>query len=218
MAETASLPILNAVELRVLGSLLEKSKTTPEYYPMTLNSLQAACNQKSSRKPVVSYDEHTIIETLDSLRKRGLISTVVGGGSRVTKYKHNVAIQYPLIPQDLAALCLLLLRGPLTPGEINSNAGRLFDFESIEEVQEVLTRLQEQDPPFVKMLTKRPGQKEVRYVHLLGEVNEEDYEDTNSNENTGGNKVQALEERVSSLETQLSALRAEFDQLMQQLT
>ncbi len=218
MAETASLPILNAVELRVLGSLLEKSKTTPEYYPMTLNSLQAACNQKSSRKPVVSYDEHTIIETLDSLRKRGLISTVVGGGSRVTKYKHNVAIQYPLIPQDLAALCLLLLRGPLTPGEINSNAGRLFDFESIEEVQEVLTRLQEQEPPFVKMLTKRPGQKEVRYVHLLGEVNEEDYEDTNSNENTGGNKVQALEERVSSLETQLSALRAEFDQLMQQLT
>ncbi|MFD2968500.1 YceH family protein [Sphingobacterium bambusae] len=218
MDETVSLPVLSAVELRVLGSLLEKSKTTPEYYPMTLNSLQAACNQKSSRKPVVSYDEHTIIEALDSLRKRGLISTVVGGGSRVTKYKHNVAIQYPLIPQDLAALCLLLLRGPLTPGEINSNAGRLFDFESIEEVQEVLTRLQEQDPPFVKMLAKRPGQKEVRYVHLLGEVNEEDYETAHSSESTGGNKVQELEERVSSLEEQLSTLRAEFDQLMQQLT
>lgn len=218
MDETVSLPVLSAVELRVLGSLLEKSKTTPEYYPMTLNSLQAACNQKSSRKPVVSYDEHTIIEALDSLRKRGLISTVVGGGSRVTKYKHNVAIQYPLIPQDLAALCLLLLRGPLTPGEINSNAGRLFDFESIEEVQEVLTRLQEQDPPFVKMLAKRPGQKEVRYVHLLGEVNEEDYETAPSSESTGGNKVQELEERVSSLEEQLSTLRAEFDQLMQQLT
>jgi len=218
MDETVSLPVLSAVELRVLGSLLEKSKTTPEYYPMTLNSLQAACNQKSSRKPVVSYDEHTIIEALDSLRKRGLISTVVGGGSRVTKYKHNVAIQYPLIPQDLAALCLLLLRGPLTPGEINSNAGRLFDFESIEEVQEVLTRLQEQDPPFVKMLAKRPGQKEVRYVHLLGEVNEEDYETAHSSESTGGNKVQELEERVLSLEEQLSTLRAEFDQLMQQLT
>lgn len=218
MNETVSLPVLSAVELRVLGSLLEKSKTTPEYYPMTLNSLQSACNQKSSRKPVVSYDEHTIIEALDSLRKRGLISTVVGGGSRVTKYKHNVAIQYPLIPQDLAALCLLILRGPLTPGEINSNAGRLFDFESIEEVQEVLTRLQEQDPPFVKILSKRPGQKEVRYVHLLGEVNEEDYETTNSSDSTGGNKVQELEERVSSLEEQLNALRAEFDQLMQQLT
>lgn len=218
MEEKTSLPILSAAELRILGSLLEKSKTTPEHYPMTLNSLQAACNQKTSRKPVVSYDEHTIIDALDTLRKRGLISTVVGGGSRVTKYKHNLAIQYPLIPQDLAALCLLLLRGPLTPGEINSNAGRLFDFESIEEVQDVLNRLQENEPPFVKLLPKRPGQKEARYVHLLGEVNEEDYDTAPLAEGAGQGKVQALEERVASLETQLADLRQEFDQLMQQLT
>ncbi|SFS30935.1 YceH family protein [Sphingobacterium wenxiniae] len=218
MEENNSLPILSAEELRVLGSLLEKSKTTPEYYPMTLNSLQAACNQKTSRKPVVSYDENTIIQALDTLKKRGLISTVVGGGSRVTKYKHNLAIQYPLIPQDLAALCLLILRGPLTAGEINTNAGRLFDFESIEEVQEVLNRLSENEPPFVQQLAKRPGQKEVRYVHLLGEVNEEEESfSTDHGNGTSSTKVQELENRVASLEEQLAQLRQEFDGLMDQL-
>lgn len=219
MEETNNLPILSAEELRVIGALLEKSKTTPEYYPMTLNALQTACNQKTSRRPVVSYDENTIIEALDTLRKRGLVSTAIGGGSRVTKYKHNVAIQYPLIPQDLAALCLLILRGPLTPGEINSNAGRLFDFETIDEVQEVLNRLQEHEPPFVKQLPKRPGQKEVRYVHLLGEVNEEEYESlSNANEGTSTSRIQALEERVATLQEQLITLRKEFDDLMQQLS
>lgn len=219
MEETNNLPILSAEELRVLGVLLEKSKTTPEYYPMTLNGLQTACNQKTSRKPVVSYDENTIISALDTLRKRGLISTVIGGGSRVTKYKHNVAIQYPLIPQDLAVLCLLLLRGPLTPGEINSNAGRLFDFESIEEVQEVLNRLQEHAPPFVRQLSKRTGQKEVRYIHLLGEVNEEEYEAlSQTTDNTPSSLVQALEERVATLEEQLAKLKEEFNDLMRQLS
>lgn len=219
MEETKNLPILSAEELRVLGALLEKSKTTPEYYPMTLNGLQTACNQKTSRKPVVTYDENTIIETLDTLRKRGLISTVVGGGSRVTKYKHNLAIRYPLIPQDLAALCLLLLRGPLTPGEINSNAGRLFNFESIDEVQEVLNRLQAHEPSFVKQLARRPGQKEVRYVHLLGEVNEEEYENLAGGiDGASSGRVQVLEERVRTLEEQMAALRKEFDHLMEQLS
>lgn len=217
MEETINLPVLSAEELRVLGSLLEKSKTTPEYYPMTLNGLVAACNQKTSRKPVVSYDENTIIEALDTLRKRGLVSTAIGGGSRVTKYKHNLAIQYPLIPQDLAVLCLLILRGPLTPGEINSNSGRLFDFESIEEVQEVITRLIENEPPFVKQLAKRPGQKEVRFIHLLGEINEADY-DTPASDVQQGGRVQELETRVETLEQELSKLREEFDKLMEQLT
>src|SRR5690606_39841065 len=100
MEEPNSLPKLSAEEVRLLGALIEKSKATPEYYPMTINALQAACNQKTSRKPVVSYDEHTIIATLDSLRKKGLVSTVVGGGSRVTKYKHNIAIQFPLRSEE----------------------------------------------------------------------------------------------------------------------
>ncbi|SUJ29830.1 G20.3 [Sphingobacterium spiritivorum] len=214
--ENKSLPQLSAEELRVLGSLLEKSKTTPEYYPMTLNGLQTACNQKTSRKPVVSYDEPTIIAALDALKKRGLVSTVVGGGSRVTKYKHNLAIQFPLIPSDLAVLCLLILRGPLTAGEINSNSGRLHEFEGLEDVQEHLNKLSEGEIEYVKQLPKRPGQKEVRYVHLLGEVNEEDYDEPVNN---GGQQshVKELENRVLVLEEQLQQLRAEFDSLMQEL-
>ncbi|EEI90328.1 hypothetical protein HMPREF0765_3915 [Sphingobacterium spiritivorum ATCC 33300] len=214
--ENKSLPQLSAEELRVLGSLLEKSKTTPEYYPMTLNGLQTACNQKTSRKPVVNYDEPTIIAALDALKKRGLMSTVVGGGSRVTKYKHNLAIQFPLIPSDLAVLCLLILRGPLTAGEINSNSGRLYEFEGLEDVQEHLNKLSEGEIEYVKQLPKRPGQKEVRYVHLLGEVNEEDYDEPVNN-GAQQSQVKELENRVLVLEEQLQQLRAEFDSLMQEL-
>src|SRR5690606_30313289 len=218
MEETSTLPILNAEELRVLGSLLEKSRTTPEYYPMTINALQAACNQKTSRKPVVSYDENTIISTLDSLKKKGLVSTVVGGGSRVTKYKHNLAIQYPLVPAELAALCLLFLRGPLTAGEINSNSGRLYEFETLDEVQELLNKLSEDEPAYVKLLPKRPGQKEARFIHLFGEFNEEDYEISYSAGTANPNQIQALEDRVTLLEEQLTTLREEFERLLAELT
>lgn len=217
MEEINNLPILSAEELRVLGSLLEKSKTTPEYYPMTLNALMTACNQKTSRKPVVSYDENIILDALDKLRKRGLTSTAIGGGSRVTKYKHNLAIQYPLIPQDLAVLCLLILRGPLTPGEINNNAGRLFDFESIEEVQQVINRLMESTPPFVKQMSKKPGQKEVRFIHLLGDINEEDYDNLPYASASKDENIEALQARVEVLEIELSKLREEFNNLMDQL-
>jgi len=211
MEENSNLPTLSAEELRVLGCLMEKSKTTPEYYPMTLNGLQAACNQKTSRKPVVSYGEEAVVRALDMLRKRGLASTVVGGGSRVTKYKHNLAIQYPLVPQDLAVLCLLILRGPLTIGEIKSNSGRLFDFESLEQVQETVNGLAEQAPAFVKQMARRPGQKEARYVHLLGEVDEGEDDEADPA------KTRGLEERVADLEEKLAALREEFDRLMEEL-
>jgi uncharacterized protein YceH (UPF0502 family) len=198
--------------------LIEKSRATPEYYPMTINSLQAACNQKTSRKPVVSYDEHVIIMALDSLRKRGLVSTVVGGGSRVTKYKHNLAIQYPLVPADLAALCLLFLRGPLTSGEINSNSGRLYEFESLDEVQELLNKLSESEPAYVKLLPRKPGQKESRYIHLFAAFDEEAYESAIGETVSNPNQVQVLEQRVDVLEEQLAALRAEFDKLLAELT
>lgn len=218
MEEVKPLPQLNAEEIRVLGCLLEKSKTTPEYYPLTINALQTACNQKTSRKPVVNYDESTIVTTLDSLRKRGLVSTVVGGGSRVTKYKHNIAIQYPLVPAELAALCLLFLRGPLTSGEINSNSGRLYEFETLDEVQELLNKLSENEPPYVKLLPRKPGQKESRYVHLFTEFDEEAYEASVSAAASNPNQVQALEQRVEVLEEQLATLREEFDKLLAELT
>ncbi len=219
MEDNIEITQLNAEEIRVLGSLLEKSKTTPENYPMTLNALQSACNQKSSRKPVVQYDENLIISTLDTLKKKGLISTVVGGGSRVTKYKHNVAIKYPLLPQELAVICLLFLRGPLTAGEINSNSGRLYEFESLEEVQELLQKLGSDETPYVKQLAKRPGQKEARFIHLFSDFDEESFEESlNTSSEAPSSRIAELEQRVASLENQLSTLQENFDKLMAELT
>jgi len=215
MDTTPPLPILSAEEQRILGALMEKAKATPEYYPLTLNALVAACNQKTSRKPVVSYDDNTVITTLDSLRKKGLVSTVTGGSSRVTKYKHNFAVVYPLIPVEVTILCLLLLRGPQTPGELNTNSGRMHEFESLEEVQSVLDHLANAEQPYIKQLAKRPGQKEARYMHLLGggelpEDDEADFADTGTSTE--------LATRLSKVEAELTALRSEFDKLMQELT
>jgi hypothetical protein len=210
-----TLPVLNDVELRVLGSLMEKSRTTPEYYPMTLNALTLACNQKSSRRPVVQYDEQTVIMALDTLKRQGLISTVVGGGSRVVKYKHNFAIAYPVIPAELAVICLLILRGALTPGEINSNAGRLWEFESIEEVQSVLEKLADPEMPYVQALPRRTGQKEVRYVHLLGGTPV--IPDDDAPEEPARRSVSDLEARLSKVEQELAELKEAFDKLMKEL-
>jgi hypothetical protein len=168
MEDIKALVNLSAEEQRILGSLIEKSRTTPDYYPMTLNSLVAACNQKSSRNPIVEYDDETVILTLNKLKIKGLISTATGGSSRTTKYKHNLGIVYPLVPSALSIICLLLLRGPLTPGEINSNAGRLYEFESIEEVAEQLQQLTDETPPFVKQLAKKNRPKRGPFYTFIG--------------------------------------------------
>src|ERR1700744_4254877 len=178
--DSTTLPVLDAEEVRVLGVLMEKAKTTPDYYPMTINSLIAACNQKTSRKPVVQYDEPTVAQTLNTLKKRGLVSTATGGSDRVVKFKHNFAIVFPVIPAEVAIIALLMLRGPQTPGELNTNSGRMHEFESIEDVQETLDRLSSPEMPFLLQLPRRPGQKETRYAHLLGgepDLNEDDYAD-----------------------------------------
>ncbi|MBK1442004.1 YceH family protein [Parapedobacter sp. ISTM3] len=215
MDTTPTLPVLSAEEQRVLGALMEKSKVTPEYYPLTLNALVAACNQKTSRKPVVNYDDSTVIATLDSLRKKGLVSTVTGGSSRVTKYKHNFAVVYPIIPAEVTIICLLLLRGPLTPGEINTNSGRMHEFESLDEVQALLDNLAGSEPPYVRQLPKRPGQKEARYMHLLG--GDELPDDSELETGDTGSSAE-LAARLSKVEAELAALRAEFDKLMQELS
>lgn len=212
-----TLPTLNPEELRVLGALMEKAKVTPEYYPMTINGLLSACNQKTSRNPVVNYDESTVTTALDNLKKKGLVSTVVGGGSRVTKYKHNFAIVFPLVPAEIAALCLLLLRGPLTAGEINNMSGRLYDFESLDEVQSVLQRLEQSSPAYIVQLAKRPGQKEARYMHLLGgAIDEANFEEAYSPAIPANSSEMA--QRVQKLEEDLAKLREEFDALMRQLS
>jgi len=210
-----TLPILSAEEQRVMGALMEKARATPEYYPLTLNALVAACNQKTSRKPVVNYDDSLVIATLDSLRKKGLVSTVTGGSSRVTKYKHNFAVVYPVIPAEVTIICLLLLRGPQTPGELNTNSGRMYEFESLDEVQALLDNLANAEQPYVRQLPKRPGQKEARYVHLLG--GSEVADDSDLDFNDAGSSTE-LAARLAKVETELAALRAEFDKLMQELT
>ncbi|MGB3064717.1 YceH family protein [Sphingobacterium thalpophilum] len=211
--ESTNLPQLSAMEQRVLGSLIEKAKVTPEYYPMTVNSLLAACNQKTSRKPVVQYTEEDIVTTLDILKKRGLISTVVGGGSRVTKYKHNFAIQFPLVPSEVTIICLLLLRGPMTAGEINSNSGRLYEFDSLNEVNEQLEKLASEG--YLKALPKQAGHKEARYIHLLGEVNIEAFE--NAGPLTPTVADQALLERIGQLEQEVAELKQKFQELWDEL-
>lgn len=215
MDSPTTLPVLSAEELRVLGALMEKSKTTPDYYPMTLNSLTLACNQKSSRKPVVDYDEATVVLALDSLKKKGLISTATGGSIRAVKYKHNFAIVFPLVPAEIAIICLLILRGPQTPGELNTNSGRLYGFESIEEVQAVLEKLSQPEMPFLKQLPRRSGQKEVRYAHLLG--GEIEFEEEELSQEPARKSVSELEARVTQLEQNYIELKEAFDKLMKEL-
>jgi uncharacterized protein YceH (UPF0502 family) len=217
MDSPQTLPVLDAEELRVLGTLMEKAKTTPDYYPMTLNGLVAACNQKTSRKPVVNYDDDTVINALNSLKRRGLTSTATGGSIRNIKYKHNFAIVFPVIPSEVALICLLILRGPQTPGELNTNSGRMYEFESIEEVQEILDKLAGCEIPYIVQLPKRPGQKEVRYAHLLGctpEINDDDFAD----EPTGrSSSSSALEARLAKAEQEIAELKETVGRLMKEL-
>jgi uncharacterized protein YceH (UPF0502 family) len=216
MDSPQNLPILDAAELRVLGALMEKCKTTPDYYPMTLNGLTAACNQKTSRKPVVQYEEAEVMDALNTLKKRGLISTATGGSIRSVKYKHNFAIVFPLIPSELAILCLLMLRGPQTPGELNTNSGRLYEFESLEEVQEVLDKLASPEMHYLMQLPRRPGQKEARYTHLLAGIPEISDDDTD--EELSARPASGLEARLAKVEQELAELKEAFDKLMKELS
>jgi len=209
MENNQPLLILNETEQRVLGVLIEKSKTTPDYYPMTIAALTTGCNQKTSRNPIVNYDEETVTLTLNTLKIKGLTSTATGGGSRSIKYKHNLAIVYPLLPSELAVICLLILRGPLTPGEINTNSARLHEFETIEEIQEILQKLAEEEPPYVKQLAKKTGQKEARFAHLFGgEPIEKETAEIKPQDDSG------LEERVTKLEKELEDIKEMLNLLL----
>jgi uncharacterized protein YceH (UPF0502 family) len=210
------LPQLTQEEIRVLGVLIEKSRTTPDYYPLTLNSLVTACNQKSARHPVVEYDDETVVLALDSLKKKQLSGNVIGGGSRALKYRHNLAVRFPLDPAELSVLCLLFLRGPLTSGEINSNSGRLFDFDDLAEVNQTLDNLSNYETPYVTLLPKKPGQKEARYCHLFSDVPEFDPESYEGNQPARKN-ISELEARLGKVETELAELKSAFDQLMKEL-
>jgi uncharacterized protein len=208
---------LTSIEARILGCLLEKERITPENYPLSLNSLIAACNQSTNRDPVVSYDEKSVEAGLDSLREKKLATMTLGAGSRVPKYRHNLPDHFELNPREIALLCVLLLRGPQTPGEIRNRAERLQFFDSLEQVESFLTGLTEGSEPLVRILPPGPGQKEKRYVQLIsGEpvlpavpADEIPYA-VPSRENSGQNRIETLENEVLVLKEHLQKLREEF--------
>ncbi|MCA1558360.1 MAG: YceH family protein, partial [Acidobacteria bacterium] len=158
--------ILDEVEVRVLGALVEKQITTPEYYPLTLNALALACNQKSNRHPVVNYDEETVSHAVETLRAKNLVYVFYGSTSRVPKYKHMMGEIFELTAQELALMCVLMLRGPQTVGELRGRTDRLYDFNGLDEIEETLSSLTGKEPQsLVSKLPRQPGQKEVRYAH-----------------------------------------------------
>jgi uncharacterized protein YceH (UPF0502 family) len=199
--------ILTEIEARVVGALIEKQLTTPEYYPLTLNALVAACNQKTNRDPVVSYDEQTVQKSLDDLREKNIAYVFYGSTSRVPKYKHILDKYLELEPPETAVVCVLLLRGAQTLGELRERTGRLYEFSGLGEVQETLDNLARRDEALVVKLERQPGQKEVRYAHLLsGEVVV-----TNQTFEKSPSARQSENERVAKLEEDLGNLRNEFD-------
>jgi uncharacterized protein YceH (UPF0502 family) len=155
-------PQLSEVEVRVLGALVEKESTTPEYYPLSLNALANACNQKSNRDPVMTLDE----EAVRSLSEQALVRSA-GGDSRVAKFEHRLNELYNFHRHEIAVLCVLLLRGPQTPGELRTRAERMYAFEDLEAVHSALHLLMRREPPLVKILPRQPGTKESRYMHLF---------------------------------------------------
>ena len=159
--------VLNEMEARVLGALLEKEITTPDYYPLSLNSLVNACNQKSNRDPVTNLDEDSVRDALRTLHDNSLARSVSAADSRVTKYEHRLQEAFNFDRREAALFCELLLRGPQTPGELRTRAERMHQFDDLSEAQSALQRLMNREPPLVKALARQPGTKESRYIHLL---------------------------------------------------
>jgi uncharacterized protein YceH (UPF0502 family) len=223
---------LSAEEIRVLGCLIEKERTTPDQYPLTTNALRLACNQKSNREPIVDYDERTVDQAMLSLRERKLARTVVGGG-RTSKHKHVLGETWGLDAEEQAVLSVLALRGPQTVGELRTRTERMVELPSLQAVERVLDRLAARSEPLVANMGRRTGQKEERWAHLLAEevawpepvvagarggigVGRDG---SSAGVAPGGlsHRVEELEEEVRSLGSDLELLRRQFDQLCGQL-
>ncbi len=200
---------LDAEEVRVLGSLLEKEITTPEYYPLSLNALLNACNQKSNRDPVVHFDEETVERVVYTLRDKGFLLNITGAGSRVVKYGHRLSEKLNLGRRELAILCELMVRGPQTLGELRTRAERMHPFDDLAEVESVLDRM----PELVTKLPRRPGEKEARYAHLLSGVPEVAQTSTDA---SADNPVSPRLDRIAALESEVAQLRREIEDLKQQ--
>jgi len=208
---------LSAAEARVLGSLVEKAVATPDYYPLTLNALTNACNQLTNRDPVVSFDEADVVRALDSLRDKRLATLFHGADSRVPKYKHTFTDVFVLMPREVAVLCVLLLRGPQTVGELRTRTERLHPFASLAEVEEVLNDLATRTPdPLVVRLPRQPGTKESRYAHLLSGSIESTPTPSPLRPEPATVAVRREDERLAKLEEETAALRRAVADLKQQ--
>jgi len=205
--------LLSEVEVRVLGSLVEKDITTPDYYPLSLNALVNACNQKNNRDPVMRLDEDVVRGALDSLQGQRLAGPASGADSRVTKYEHRLQEVFNFDRRETAILCVLLLRGAQTPGELRGRADRIYRFEALDDVHATLDRLSQREPPLVAMLPRQPGTKESRYMHLLSG-------NTAAAEPAmvrGADSASGDEDRLARLESQVAELKGEIAEMREQL-
>ena len=206
---------LSEDEVRVLGALIEKDITTPEYYPLSLNALVNACNQKSNRDPAMQLDEDAVRDALEGLAEQRMAGPARGADSRVTKYEQRLQEVFNFTRAEIAVLCVLLLRGPQTPGELRGRAERMHRFETLEDVQAALQKLMQREPPLAKVLPRRPGTKESRYAHLFaGDVVEADVPAL-AGATVGRNLADA--ERIARLEEEVAALRREVAEVKDQL-
>jgi len=219
--------LLNDVECRVLGSLIEKEITTPEYYPLSLNALANACNQKSNRDPIMTLEEAAVRQALHSLDGQSLVRSVSASDSRVTKYEHRLQEAFNFYRHEIAILCVLLLRGPQTPGELRTRAERMHPFDDLSAVQSSLQHLMKREPPLVKVLPRQPGTKESRYAHLLSgdpdsPGNVESFETKLEAKKSlaavsaDGERIAHLEEEIASLRKEISDFHTEISDLKQQ--
>ena len=204
--------LLNEVEVRVLGALIEKDITTPDYYPLSLNALVNACNQKNNRDPLMNLDEDAVRQALHSLQEKRLAGPAGGADSRVTKYEHRLQEMFNFDRREMAVICVLLLRGPQTPGELRGRTERMHKFGDLDEVQGTLQRLAEREPPLVKVLPRQPGTKEARYVHLFSA-------DLRAWEAAPApvKATQADDDRMALLEQQITELRNDIAAIKEEL-
>ena len=207
--------ILTEIETRVLGSLIEKDITTPDYYPLSLNALVNACNQKNNREPVMTLDESAVRDALGTLQEKRLAGPASGADSRVTKFEHRLQEVYNFDRREIAILCVLLLRGPQTPGELRGRTDRMYHFDALEDVVSTLDRLAHREPPLTAVLPRQPGTKESRYMHLFSGEPPADLSVARApSPVTAGNSTN---DRVAALEEEVSQLRAELAEVQQQL-
>jgi uncharacterized protein YceH (UPF0502 family) len=211
--------VLNPAEARVLGALVEKDITTPDYYPLSLNALINACNQKNNREPVTNFDEETVRLALRNLSDKRLAGPAGGADGRVTKYEHRLQEVFNFTRPETAILCVLLLRGPQTPGELRGRTERIHRFEDLDEVLSGLQQLMRREPPLAKALGRRPGTKEIRYAHLLsGDVEawEPPAEAASSSGSADAERLIQLEEKVAALQAEVAELRQQIAEFRKQ--